>query len=263
MASTLPPSQAACWDDGGVIIPGYLDGYEPPFARSPLVDGSAVMSSALFWPAFLLTVGGSKSAPDAFDSDLADLDELLDRFEDPDRWPVFSIPLAGHTRLHVIMRNVEDDCGIDYVLEPGAGAGSIPLAALEGHFRGPALAWPELLTAAHQPDEAHTPAERLLLLLPACADLDRPSAAADVVAAALTAVGARHDERQVSGELLDDRRFWTSCEWVEVGGVLSCAGSHSYRAPDSGLPLADRRRIADAFASPGSARRHQPPPRRP
>ncbi|MFL6071908.1 MAG: hypothetical protein ACJ73S_00645 [Mycobacteriales bacterium] len=233
-----------------MIIPGYLDGWEPPFLKSPLVDGSVMMSSALFWPAFLYTVGGSVSAPDAFGSDPADLNELVDRFENPRRWPVFPLPLAGRTRLRIIMRNFEDDCGVDYVLEPDGGARSIPLAALDGHCRGPALAWPELVAAAHQPDEDHMPAERLLLLLPACADIDRPSVAVDLVAAALTSVGAQSGERELSAELLDDRRFWTPCEWVSVDGVLLCVDHHSYRAPDSEPSFAQRRDIANAFSPP-------------
>ncbi|MEU5724979.1 hypothetical protein ABZ783_24565 [Micromonospora sp. NPDC047738] len=104
-----------CHDDD-VIIPGYLDRYEPPFLRSPLVDGSSMMSHALFWPAFLSTVGGSASAPDAFNVDPADLEQIVDTLLDPRSWPVFSLPLLGHRRLHAIMGNFEDDGGVDYVL---------------------------------------------------------------------------------------------------------------------------------------------------
>ncbi|MFI5490692.1 hypothetical protein [Micromonospora echinaurantiaca] len=238
-----------------MIIPGYLDGYEPPFLQSPLVDGSEMMSSPLFWPAFLYTVGGSESAPNAFGSDPADLSELIDTFLDPRRWPVFSLPLAGHDHLHVVMRNFEGEGGVDYVFAPGSGSESLPLAALEGHFRGPALAWPELVAAAQQSDEDHTPADRLLLLLPACADSDRPSSAVDMVAAALTSIGARSGARQVSAELLNNRRYWTPCQWATVDEVLVCLGSHAYRSPGGELSPTDLRRIADAFRSPGADRR--------
>lgn len=252
--STRDISMVCCNDDD-VIIPGYLDGYEPPFLQSPLVDGSQMMSSTLFWPAFLHTVGGSASAPDAFSSDPADLSELIDSFLDPRRWPVFSLPLAGRDRLHVVMRNFEDDGGIDYVLEPGAGGEALPLAALEGHFRGPALAWPELVAAAQQPDKEHTPAERLLLLLPSCADSDRPSGAVDIVAAALTSIGARSSERQVSAELLDSRRYWAPCQWATVDGALVCLGSRAYRHPGGELSPIDLRRISHAFRPSGSTGR--------
>ncbi|GIJ76626.1 hypothetical protein SAMN05443287_108141 [Micromonospora phaseoli] len=212
-----------------MIILGYLDGYEPPILRSPLVDGSDVMSHALFWPAFLATVGGAASAPDAFDIDPADLEQIVDVFLDPHRWPVFSLPLSGPCRLHVIMRNFEDEGGVDYVLDPGTGNASIPLAAMEGHFRGPAFAWPEVVAAAHQPDPDHTPAERLLLLVPACADSNRPNEAVDLVAEALATLGARSDLGQVSEELLNNRRYWAPCRWTYVDDVLVGLGPHTYR----------------------------------
>ncbi|WP_422742725.1 hypothetical protein ACN27B_30200 [Micromonospora sp. WMMD754] len=241
--------------DVDVIIPGYLDGYEPPFLRSPLIDGSQVMADALFWPAFLYTVGGSVSAPNAFGADLADLDELTATLLNPDSWPVFSLALAGRSRLRVIMRNFPGDGGVDYVLDPGNGGDSIPLAAMEGHFRGPALAWPELVAAAHQPDQGHTVAERMLLLLPACADRDRPRTAIDLVMAALTSLGAGSHARQVGVELLNSRRYWTqACQWATADGVLVCLGSHAYRSLGSELSPSDLLLITEAFAALDSGR---------
>ncbi|MFI6263152.1 hypothetical protein [Micromonospora sp. NPDC051006] len=235
-----------------MIIPGYLDGYEPPFLRSPLVDGSDMMSHTLFWPAFLFTVGGSASAPDAFNVDPADLEQIVDTFLDPSSWPVFSLPLPGHCRLHVIMRNFEDDGGVDYVLDPGTGDAAVPLAAMEGHFRGPAFAWPEVVAAAHQPDQVHTPAERLLLLVPACADSNRPRKAVDLVAEALTALGARSDVRQVSEELLNSRRYWTPCRWANVDDVLVSLGSHAYRRHGGELSPEQLRLITDTLQPSGT-----------
>ncbi|MEV6370103.1 hypothetical protein AB0L86_24765 [Micromonospora musae] len=233
-----------------MIISGYLDGYEPPFLRSPLIDGSAVMAHALFWPAFLHTVGGSSSAPNAFDADPADLSELIDIFLDSDSWPVFSLDLAGRSRLHVIMRNFPDDGGVDYVLDPGNDGDAIPLAAMEGHFRGPALAWPELVAATHQADQGNSWGGRLLLLLPSCADSDRPSTAIDMVTAALTSLGAGPDARQVGAELLDSRRYWTqSCQWATVDGALVCLGAPAYRSLGSELSPSDLRLVTEAFAA--------------
>lgn len=94
------------------------------------------------------------------------------------------------------MRNFPDDGGVDYVLDPGTGSESIPFAALDGHFRGPALAWPELIAAAQHPDALRSPAERLLLLLPACADRDRPSNAADTVVGVLGTTHGRPGRRR-------------------------------------------------------------------
>ncbi|NGM14251.1 hypothetical protein [Verrucosispora sioxanthis] len=142
---------------------------------------------------------------------------------------MFSLPLVEPRRLHVIMRNVEDEGGIDYVLDPGTGDASIPLAAMEGHFRGPAFTWPKVVAAAHQPDPNHTPAERLLLLVPACAESSCPHEAVDLVAEALAAVGARSGVRQISEELLNSRRYWTPCRWEYVDDVLVGLGPHTYR----------------------------------
>jgi hypothetical protein len=159
---------------------------------------------------------------------------------------VFSLPLAGTNRVRIILRNFPDDGGIDYVLDPGAGSKSIPLAAMDGHFRGPALAWPELIAASLQPDPDHTPAERLLLLLPACADRDRPDTAVDTVAAALTAVGAESDIHRVAGELLNSPGNGSrDCAWIAVDGALVCLGTHAYRGGQ--LTPSDLRLVTEAF----------------
>ncbi|MGV9372072.1 hypothetical protein [Micromonospora tulbaghiae] len=230
-----------------MIIPGYLDGYEPPIQRSPLVDGSDLMSHAMFWPAFLATVGGAASAPDAFGVDPAGLEPIVDAFLDPDRWPVFSLPLSGHCRLHVVMRNHEDDGGVDYVLDPGTGDLSIPLAAMEGHFRGPAFAWPEVVVAARQPDPDHTSAERLLLLVPACADSSRPNTAVDLISEALTTLGARSGVRQLSKELLASPRYWGPCRWTHVDDVLVGLGPATYRRHGGDLSPEQLRLVAAAL----------------
>jgi hypothetical protein len=146
---------------------------------------------------------------------------------------VFSLPLVDHGRLHVIVRNFAGDGGVDYLLEPGGGA-SIPLAAFEGHFRGPGLAWAELLATAQLPDRDHTTAEPLLLLLPVCADTDPPSTALEVVSAALVSVGARSQEQDVSTELLNISGYWSPCPWTTVDDILVCLGPHTYRRPGVG-----------------------------
>ncbi|MFC0031974.1 hypothetical protein ACFFMM_20870 [Micromonospora chaiyaphumensis] len=234
-----------------MIIPGYLDGYEPPFPHSPLVDGSALMTHPLFWPTFLFAVGESATAPEAFGVDPADLEQIADTFLDPHSWPVFSLPLAGRCRLHVVMRNARDDGGVDYVLDPGTGDARIPLAAVEGHFRGPAFAWPEVVAAAHHPDHDHTPAERLLLILPACADSNRPGSAVDLVAEALTAVGARSEVCQVGEELLHSR-YWAPCRWASTADGLVALGPHAYRRRGGELSPDQLRLVADSLQPSGS-----------
>ncbi|WP_051798230.1 hypothetical protein [Catenuloplanes japonicus] len=239
---------AVTCDDRAVIIAGYLDGYEPPFVESPLLDGSAIMANDLFWPAFLHTVGGSASAPHAFGIDPADLNDVIDTFLNENEWPVFSLRLAGAGRVHIIMRNFPDDGGVDYVLAPGTGRDAIPLATMDGHFRGPALAWPELIAAAHQLDTDHTPAERLVLLAPVCAYRARPADATETVATALTAVGARSHTHQIADELLNSPRFWThNCAWTTADNALMCLGTHAHRGLDGELTHSDRRLITNAF----------------
>ncbi|RSM57986.1 hypothetical protein DMB66_31280 [Actinoplanes sp. ATCC 53533] len=188
------------------------------------------------------------SAPHTFGVDPADLNEVIETFLEEHEWPVFSLRLAGASRMLIIMRNFPDEGGVDYVLDPGTGGNAIPLAALEGHFRGPALAWPELIAAAQLPDPDHAPAERLLLLLPVCADRDRPADATEIVAAALSAVGARSDTHQVGDELLSSPRYWArSCEWTTTDDALICLGTHAYRSLDGELTRSDRRLITNAF----------------
>jgi hypothetical protein len=247
-ASHSAATTAVTCDDGAVIIPGYLNGYEPPFVESPLIDGSAIMANDLFWPAFLHTVGGSASAPHAFGVDPADLNEVIETLLRETKWPVFSLHLARASRVHIIMRNFPDDGGVDYVLDHGTERDAIPLATMEGHFRGPALAWPELIAATQQLGVDHTPAGRLLLLVPVCADRARPADATETVATALTAIGARSDTHQVSDELLNSPRFWTrDCEWTTADDALVCLGTHAYRSLDGELTRNDRRLITNAF----------------
>nr|BFE60967.1 hypothetical protein GCM10020063_054930 [Dactylosporangium thailandense] len=154
------------------------------------------------------------------------------------------------------MRNFPDEGGVDYVLEPGTGGDAIPLAAMEGHFRGPALSWPELIIAARQPDPEHTPAQRLLLLLPACADRARPADAAQTVADALIALGATAHLDRTADELLSSTRYWTrDCAWTTVDDTVICLGSHSYRRPGGELTPTDLHQVTNAFSESYLARR--------
>jgi hypothetical protein len=106
----------------------------------------------LFWPAFLLTVGGSHAAATSFDVDPADVEEYAEELHHPDRWPFLTVQLAHGHRVHILFRNFEDDAGWDYLLQPAGSESVMTLAALEGGFQGPGLSWPELLAVAAQPD---------------------------------------------------------------------------------------------------------------
>jgi hypothetical protein len=78
--------------------------------------------------------------------------------------------------------------------------------------------------------------------------------AADMVAQALTALGARSSVRRLSTELLNSRRYWTPSQWTTVDGILICLGPHAYRSLGGELAPTDLRLITDAFRPPGVER---------
>ncbi|GIJ48046.1 hypothetical protein Val02_49320 [Virgisporangium aliadipatigenens] len=198
-----------------------------------LADISLWLDDRLFWPAFLLSVGGSDTAAVAFDVDPADVEEYAEQLHHPDSWPFISLPLGGGHGLHILFRNFEDDAGWDYLLQPAGSDTVTTLAALEGCFQGPGLSWPELLVAAGQPDPARSWSERLLLLLPALGDADLPHDADEPIISAFAAVGGLSQQRyKVAHELLTaSRRFWGDPTWTEYADRRVRLGRHSPRGP--------------------------------
>jgi hypothetical protein len=181
----------------------------------------------------------------AFDADPADASAIWEDLRRQDRWPVFTVDLVGEHKIFLVFRNYEGDAGWDYLLEPAGTGQTIVIAALEGHFRGPALRWPELTTIAGGSDEAS--AARLLFLLPAMADANLPPTAIGDVAAAVRAVGGRRSELEVAPKLIDaNERFWGAPPWEQRNSVPVCLGGHSFRGP--GQPTAELRQIADMFS---------------
>lgn len=212
------------------MLPGYLDGFQPPVDPAALVDTTAWLDEPLFWPAFLHSFGGSATAPTVFAADPADVEGYLDRLHQADAWPVVTLHLGGGHRMHLVWRNYEGDSGWDYLLAPAGADAPFVVAALEGNFRGPAMSWPELTSLAARPDGERSQAERLLLLLPSYGDAETPDTALDLVAAALGDVGVVRGHRQVATELLHaNRRFWGSPVWLDVGGVATCPNRYSVR----------------------------------
>lgn len=169
----------------------YLSGFRPPVDASVLTEAALWLDDRLFWPAFLYSIGGSPTAPIAFDVDPADVEEYTEGLHDPDSWPFLTVQLARGHCLYILFRNFDGDSGWDYLLQPAGSDTVMTLAALEGCFQGPALSWPGLLVAAGQPDPARSRAERILLLLPALGDAGLPHDAEELVATAFTAVGGR------------------------------------------------------------------------
>ncbi|MDZ5443062.1 hypothetical protein U2F26_10010 [Micromonospora sp. 4G57] len=101
---------------------------------------------------------------------------------------------------------------------------------------------------ARQSDPQHSDQERLLLLLPAMADANASSDAAEVVAAAVTAIGGSDLQDQVAVELLSaNGRYWGVCAWTDSQGFRTCLGPHSNRHTGGGLSVPEHRPVADSF----------------
>lgn len=147
-----------------------------------LTEAALWLDDRLLLPAFLYSIGGSRTAAVAFDVDPADVEEYTEGLHDPASWPFLTVQLARGHCLYILFRNFGDDSGWDYLLQSAGSDSVMTLAALEGCFRRPALSWPELLTAADQPDPTRSRAKRILLLLPALGDAGRPHDAEELVA---------------------------------------------------------------------------------
>lgn len=213
-------------------IPGYEDG--------PLVRGTAYLDDPLFWPVHLGTsLRGQDAQRAAFDADWDAAMELYRVLSAEREWPVFSVPLrSGHT-IHVVYRNIEGDHGVDYLIHHSAWPAAETLAVDDGHFMGPGMAWPELLSAARQPategvDDADA---RLLLLFPTLGDAHLPDDATVVLTAALTALTLIEEPAEVARMLLENQGQWTPAHWRLADGVRINDGGHSYRNPGNAFAL--------------------------
>ncbi|WP_433064840.1 hypothetical protein [Dactylosporangium sp. CS-033363] len=87
------------------------------------------------WPAFLLQFASAETVLAAFDvDDPADLEPLLDRYEDPAGWPVFPVPISTGA-LYLIMPPAD---GNAYVLDEELKAA---LLRAEEPQTGPGMPW--------------------------------------------------------------------------------------------------------------------------
>ena len=82
----------------------------------------------------------ASSAPETFEVDLADLDEYCRRFERPDRWPVFTVPILDGT-MYLIVCNLPDDAGIDWRLDARAQEAVRQVTDSEPEHAGAGLPW--------------------------------------------------------------------------------------------------------------------------
>ncbi|WP_405787427.1 hypothetical protein OG753_05720 [Streptomyces sp. NBC_00029] len=189
-----------------------INGYE----GGPLVVGEPMVTRRGFWSNHLMGVCGEAAgpecpAPERFGEDGADADALSEALFDPERWPVFRIPVADGPGVAVVYRNLIGEYGVDCLLTaPGRGG----IQQIAG--RGTGLTWSELIHIADDPapsgaptaepvaeaDGVEDPAARLLLLLPLLDDMDLPAAAQARLGAALAAVGAPEETALQTAEHL-------------------------------------------------------------
>ncbi|MFE6893906.1 hypothetical protein [Streptomyces sp. NPDC057694] len=225
-------------------IPGYEGG--------PLVEGSAYLADPLFWPVHLGTcLRGEDAQRAAFGPDWDAAMRLCDALSAEEAWPTFGVPLcSGHT-IHVVYRNFDGERGVDYLMHHPTWPAAETFAVDDGHFMGPGIGWPELLSVARQlstGDAADTGA-RLLLLFPALGDAQLPDDAPAVLTHALRALTVIEEPADVAGMLLKNQGQWAPAHWSLTDGVRISDGGHSYRNPGNAfaLPASRLREISNAL----------------
>ncbi|MGW4357419.1 hypothetical protein [Streptomyces sp. b94] len=193
-----------------MVITGYGDG--------PTVVGEALVGRAGFWGCHLLGLCAEgacdeRAEPAWFGGDGADADALAEVLFDPERWPVFRVPVEGAAPgggVAVVYRNLDGDGGVEYRRTggvTGAVTGAVTGGATGGGTGDVRLSWGELVAVADGPggggDGVSDRDERFLLLLPCLRGTWEEAVARERVVAALVAVGAPEDTvERAAGHLL-------------------------------------------------------------
>ncbi|MEU3714942.1 hypothetical protein [Streptomyces californicus] len=189
-----------------MVITGYGDG--------PTVVGEALVGRAGFWGCHLLGLCedgacDERAEPAWFGGDGADADALAEVLFDPERWPVFRVPVEGAAPaggVAVVYRNLDGDGGVEY-RRTGGVTGAVTGGATGGGTGDVRLSWGELVAVAEGPggggDGVSDRDERFLLLLPCLRGTWEEAVARERVVAALVAVGApEHTVERAAGHLL-------------------------------------------------------------
>ncbi|MEU9554709.1 hypothetical protein [Streptomyces fumanus] len=230
-------------------IPGYEGG--------PLVQGNAYLDNPLFWPVHLGTcLRGEDAQRAAFGADWDMAMELYRVLSAEDEWPVFSVPLcSGHT-IYVVYCNFVGERGVDYLIHHPAWSEAETLAVDDGHFMGPGMAWPELLSVARQPttEGVSDTDARLLLLFPTLGDALLPEDAAAALTTALAALTLIEEPAEVARLLLENQGQWAPPQWRLADGVWINDGGHSYRNPSNTFALPEGRLLEISSALRGESR---------
>ncbi|XVU25456.1 hypothetical protein ACQPZJ_51220 [Actinoplanes sp. CA-054009] len=211
------------------------DGVDP----SVLTDGAWLLDQPGFWLRLVDGFTGADLWPDfsVFD----DMEALDERIRQSGTWPVLQV--TDHLAV-ILWHGHDHEGGIDYVILPPESARCLSIAAVEGHGYGPGLSWPETLRAVNH-GHLGTPAQRLLLLLPALGDAATPPEATDLVASALHELAAPEANpaslHQAAEEMLASDVTWSSDD------ISTCDADHAPRNP-AGLPAADLILISRALS---------------
>ncbi|MFJ4467143.1 hypothetical protein ACIP2X_06400 [Streptomyces sp. NPDC089424] len=215
-----------------------IEGYD----GGPLVAGEPLADRPGFWPNHLWgpccrDAGGE---PEWFGDDGADVDAMSDLLTDPERWPVFRVPVEGGYEAVVVYRNLVGDYGVDHMFTHPTWSSARQIASWDGDLHGDALTWRELVHIVDSPSSTaegvEDAAARLLLLLPLLIDHALPDEAVATLTAALIAVGAPRDAAPATAQHLLEHSAgmaWHDPTW---GSPLS--GGSGSPGPTAGGVLA-------------------------
>ncbi|MFF2751330.1 hypothetical protein ACFVVA_38060 [Kitasatospora sp. NPDC058048] len=229
-------------------IPGYDGG--------PLSQRTELLDDPLFWLGHLYSCVMSEEAEELlFGADYEAAEQFHRRLRELDDWPTFTIPVDGGHVLHVVCRTLKDDSGTDYLLYHSDWEQAELLARDDGHFMGPGLSWPELVSVADSAlpgGSTNDPHARLLLLLPAFGDDALPDVAVDRLASALRACTGVEAPELLATAILDGQGQCGPAHWsVTAASVRINDGSLSFRNPGNAfaLPATRLARVATALST--------------
>ncbi|WP_316741601.1 hypothetical protein [Streptomyces sp. MK7] len=181
-----------------MLIEGYNGG--PLVAGEPLVDRPGFWSNHLWGPSC-----DAGAEPEWFGDDGADADAMSEVLMDPERWPVFRVPIEGGHKATVVYRNLVGDHGIDYLFTHPSWSSARQFVGCEGALNGNTLTWRELVRIVYSPSVAggiEDTSARLLLLLPLLREHALPDGATTRLNSALKAVGTPQDTTPITAQHL-------------------------------------------------------------
>jgi hypothetical protein len=221
---------------------GYVDGFPEDLDVDGLITGgSEFMDRPGFWAAHYLnqSVDEDDLAAEVWGVPIETIREVMEQLTDPASWPAFEIGLDGDAKLAVVYRNMDGDYGVDYLLVPGSEQECVMVAALEGHYRGPGISWPELSAVADRFADPLERARAMLLLGPMLGDVEavEPEAIAEL-AEALRLTGGTGDVEGFARLIVSENPLWEPATWHTTDdGSTVCDEENSPRNPEGPMAL--------------------------